>query len=102
MKRGFESLQESQKQSVNFLQMRDLTDEEWLRLPKKEILQLYKNCYNILQSYISKQESEKPTDEMIEKWADNRVSKVDSIPLRIFYKSIYIEGAKTLRDGLIK
>ena len=37
----------------NFIQMRDLTDEEWMKLPKKEILQLYKNCYKMLLEYIS-------------------------------------------------
>lgn len=31
-----------------FMQFRDLTDEEWLKLPKEEILQLYKNCYQML------------------------------------------------------
>jgi hypothetical protein len=38
--------------SANFMQIRDLTDEEWLQLPKEEILQLYKNCYSMLQTYI--------------------------------------------------
>ena len=39
-------------QSANFMQSRDLTDEEWLKLPKEEILQLYKNCYSMLQNYL--------------------------------------------------
>jgi hypothetical protein len=43
---------EQEKVSSNFMQARDLTDEEWLELPKEEILQLYKNCYNMLQNYI--------------------------------------------------
>jgi len=30
------------------VQTRELTDEEWLKLPKEEILQLYKNCYKML------------------------------------------------------
>jgi hypothetical protein len=38
--------------SVNLIQIRDLTDEEWLKLPKEEILQLYKNCYSMLMNYI--------------------------------------------------
>jgi hypothetical protein len=38
--------------SVNLIQTRDLTDEEWLELPKEEILQLYKNCYSMLMNYI--------------------------------------------------
>lgn len=33
---------------TEFTQIRDLTDEEWLKLPKEEILQLYKNCYKLL------------------------------------------------------
>jgi hypothetical protein len=38
--------------SVNLIQIRDVTDEEWLKLPKEEILQLYKNCYSMLNNYI--------------------------------------------------
>lgn len=45
-------LQQEQPRQVNFMQMRDLTDEKWLQLPKEEILQLYKNCYQMLQNYI--------------------------------------------------
>jgi hypothetical protein len=57
-------------EKANFMQTRDLTDEEWLRLPKEEILQLYKNCYKMLIdiytskhspfSYEEKQSFEKP------------------------------------------
>ena len=35
-------------EKTNFMQIRDLTDEEWMKRPKEEILQLYKNCYNLL------------------------------------------------------
>lgn len=46
-------LQEQEKEpSANFMQIRELTDEEWLKLPKEEILRLYKNCYSMLQNYI--------------------------------------------------
>jgi len=34
------------------MQIRELTDEEWMKLPKEEILRLYKNCYSMLQNYI--------------------------------------------------
>jgi hypothetical protein len=34
----------------NFMQVKELTDEEWMELPKEEILQLYKNCYQMLQT----------------------------------------------------
>ena len=37
---------------ANFIQTRELTDEEWMKMPKKEILQLYKNCYVMLKNYI--------------------------------------------------
>jgi hypothetical protein len=44
--------QDKPEKAVNFMQIRELTDEEWLKLPKEEILQLYKNCYAMLQNYI--------------------------------------------------
>jgi hypothetical protein len=44
--------QDNSETEVHFIQTRKLTDEEWLRLPKEEILQLYKNCYKMLQNYI--------------------------------------------------
>jgi hypothetical protein len=34
--------------SANYMKIRELTDEEWMKLPKEEILQLYKNCYKML------------------------------------------------------
>ena len=43
---------ESMEQSANFIQVRELTDEEWLAMPKEEILKLYKNCYGMLQQYV--------------------------------------------------
>ena len=43
---------ESKEQSANFIQVRELTDEEWLAMPKEEILKLYKNCYGMLQQYV--------------------------------------------------
>jgi hypothetical protein len=39
---------------TNFMQTKELTDEEWMKLPKKEILQLYKNCYKMLMDYTNK------------------------------------------------
>lgn len=57
------ALQGEEKQQVNFMQMRDLTDEEWLQLPKEEILQLYKNCYSMLQGFISGEQSKEITTE---------------------------------------
>jgi len=48
-----EPQQEKQTAELNYMQMRDLTDEEWLKLPKEEILQLYKNCYSMLNQQIS-------------------------------------------------
>ena len=44
-------------ETANFYQTRDLTDEEWLKLPKEEILQLYKNCYKMLMQYINQSPS---------------------------------------------
>ena len=61
--------------NVNFMQTRDLTDEEWLKLPKEEILQLYKNCYKLLiQCYASHQEENKEAIELIEYFV-NRVEE---------------------------
>ncbi len=45
---------------TNFMQIRDLTDEEWLRLPKEEILQLYKNCYTMLEDMIKSRDKIQP------------------------------------------
>jgi hypothetical protein len=50
-KQTIEAVKKSVEQS-NFMQSRELTDEEWLKLPKEEILQLYKNCYSMLKNYI--------------------------------------------------
>jgi hypothetical protein len=41
----------TQPMPSNYSFVRDLTDEEWLKLPKEEILQLYKNCYKMLLDY---------------------------------------------------
>jgi hypothetical protein len=42
--------------SADYVQIRDLTDEEWLKLPKEEILQLYKNCYKMLTDLIQQRQ----------------------------------------------
>ena len=39
-----------------FMQSRDLTDDEWLLLPKEEILQLYKNCYAMLKEQFEQEQ----------------------------------------------
>jgi hypothetical protein len=44
-------LSEPKKVKTIFMQARELTDEEWLKFPKEEILQLYKNCYAMLKNY---------------------------------------------------
>ena len=83
-------------QSADFMQMRDLTDEEWLKLPKEEILHLYKNCYKMLLEYA--QQRSMPTDEEIEKAAPY----TDGTHTTMFERIGWIEGAKAMRDGLIK
>jgi hypothetical protein len=55
---------DKQGENINYYQTRDLTDEEWLKLPKEEILQLYKNCYKMLNDRIASQR--KLTDEEID------------------------------------
>jgi hypothetical protein len=44
---------------TNFMQTKELTDEEWMKLPKKEILQLYKNCYKMLMDYTKDEQQDK-------------------------------------------
>jgi predicted ribosome quality control (RQC) complex YloA/Tae2 family protein len=75
--REAESVTESSEvKEVNFMQSRDLTDEEWLKLPKEEILQLYKNCYNQLKTYINRSsEVKEVTDEEMNEEA-NRYGKL--------------------------
>lgn len=69
--------------SSDFMQIRDLTDEEWLKLPKEEILQLYKNCYEMLigvTSYQPSQSRQTVSDETITE-ALEKYRKMDvSIP----------------------
>ena len=45
------------------IQVRDLTDLEWLALSKEEIIQLYKNCYKILTDILKQDESQKESIE---------------------------------------
>jgi hypothetical protein len=59
--------------SERFMQSKDLTDEEWLKLPKEEILQLYKNCYKLLMQFAQQEQSEQVTDKSYEPyfgWCD--------------------------------
>ena len=96
-----------------FMQSRDLTDEEWMALPKEEILQLYKNCYSMLKQFIaSHPEPESvvcPSNE-IEKWAkleafgdisDETFKREEAEhSIQYFrYKSL-IEGAEWLKSQL--
>jgi hypothetical protein len=53
--------------------MRDLTDEEWLKLSKEEILQLYKNCYSMLMKHV--EPSQSVTDEEMIKYAKYYANK---------------------------
>jgi len=45
---------------TNFMQWQDLTDEEWMALTKEEILQLYKNCYAMLEGMIKGRDKVQP------------------------------------------
>lgn len=122
--------QESEpEESVNFMQIRDLTDEEWLKLPKEEILQLYKSCYKILMASIALS-GEKisevktitgtiynadipvkeplPSDEDIEKYANYwflgliQNGKTHYELSREQITSFLADFAKEMRDGKIK
>lgn len=65
------------KQTAGFMQIRDLTDEEWMNIPKAEILQLYKNCYKMLMEYAQSQQPEiSVTDEEIEKHAKEYLKEI--------------------------
>ena len=48
------ALQEKKEEPTgsNFVRITELTDEEWLKHSKEEILQLYKNCHQMLMNYI--------------------------------------------------
>ena len=83
-----------EQKMVNFMQIRDLTDEEWLQLPKEEILQLYKNCYKMLMDFTQKTaEEQTPTDEEIKKECDKRY--VGNLA-----PTYFTEGAKWMRSQL--
>ena len=100
----------------NFVRITELTDEEWLKHSKEEILQLYKNCHQMLMNYIglSGEKTQdirtytstdgEPTkdipDDMIEKWAENNCHS------RGLFSADYdirllIEGAKAMQSGEI-
>ena len=83
-----------EQRTTNFMQIRDLTDEEWLQLPKEEILQLYKNCYKMLMDFTQKTaEEQTPTDEEIKKECDKRY--VGNLA-----PTYFTEGAKWMRSQL--
>jgi len=74
--------QESKETSVNYMQMRDLTDEEWLKLPKKKILQLYKNVYKMLMDRIKQDSESKEPQELfnrIEQCVSDYLKAVGSV-----------------------
>lgn len=82
-----------------FMQSRELTDEEWMAMPKEEILKLYKNCYSMLMVFI-KQKEDQPSDEdiaieIIARYHGNS----RGLPTA---KKAFIDGALWMRDGLIK
>ena len=112
------ALQEKKEEPTgsNFVRITELTDEEWLKHSKEEILQLYKNCHQMLMNYIGLS-GEKTQDirtytstdgeptkdirlDMIEKWAENNCHS------RGLFSADYdirllIEGAKAIQSGEI-
>lgn len=77
----------STPQTANFMQSVDLTDEEWLKLPKEEILQLYKNCYSLLQDSYRNQKSQSViTDREIEEVFEYYHPTIDEDEKRICLK----------------
>lgn len=102
------------KKKFNYMQIRDLTDEEWLKLPKEEILQLYKNCYKMLMDMVKSQSpSDQPvTDEEIHNFAIDYIKKLvakdiptDGTPIPFSEESLKQKlnfmklGAMFMRDG---
>ena len=111
-----EIAKEPEVENVDFIQVRDLTDEEWLELPKEEILKLYKNCYAMLLRFSSlsvqgatKEPSKTAdiTDDDIELMAiksslGRLVNALGDEVLDVTFCDGFIEGAKAMRDGEIK
>jgi hypothetical protein len=84
----------------NFMQIRDLTDEEWMKLPKKEVIQLYKNCYTMLKQCIKQ---EPITDADIEAWAKVETEHLNKKNERVkgFCEGLR-KGAKAVLNNEIK
>lgn len=78
--------------AVNFMQMRDLTDEELLQLPKEEILQLYKNCYKLLVEYANARLQELSLTDMAEEYIKKELPNAE----KPFHYDA--EGAVCIRD----
>jgi hypothetical protein len=89
----------------NYFQIRDLTDEEWLLLPKEEILQLYKNCYKMLmESYAAQSHKEQPikevSDEEIENYLSDYAGFVGDKKIDAGLNAGFKAGAKWMRDRM--
>ncbi len=90
--------QDKPEKAVNFMQIRELTDEEWLKLPKEEILQLYKNCYAMLQNYIMKPEKSVPLtaeETHIDSYFDEK-------PKEKFLGEVPVEQSKLIPAEILK
>ena len=59
-------------EKTNFVQIRDLTDEEWMKRPKEEILQLLKNCYKLLIDQVGLKEKSQQAGQNDVKKGDER------------------------------
>jgi hypothetical protein len=79
--------------NANFMQAMELTDEEWLNLPKEEILQLYKNCYGMLMQYVQGKDSR---EEIVKDFVDFLSDEGYDVPV---HRSV-IE--KYLQSGEVK
>lgn len=94
------------EEQSNYMKMRDLADEEWLKKPKKEILQLYKNCYDMLMQFVKAKE---PSDLAKDKAIIDKIKEIKMRAEKIqkewnFPNEHYIEatGAIMVCDELLE
>lgn len=83
--------------STDYMQTRDLTDEEWLKLPKEEILQLYKNVYKMLTDKLKEEKPDQPAEALLTELDQyNPYPKTVFIPVK---KSELKKVVKLLKDN---
>jgi hypothetical protein len=88
------SSSDQKTETADYVRTRDLTDEEWLKLPKEEILQLYKNCYSMLKQQYANQPTEDFPDIDFRRDIANELSRDELIERLCEMNKTYTEMRK--------